>query len=146
MIHQKTTQNAFAAMSRLAELYSSGTVASSRQIAQSCNLPIPLVGKMLTELCRAGLIVVSPEPGGGYRLAKPPVQISLMDVVGLFERETKGECPFGPAWCGHNHPCPLHEAIVAMNQKIDDFLKKTNFEAFQQAGFKDLSQRTGLSK
>lgn len=144
MIHQKTTQNAFAAMSRLAELYSSGTVASSRQIAQSCNLPIPLVGKMLTELCRAGLIVVSPEPGGGYRMAKPPVQISLMDVVELFERETKGQCPFGPEWCGRNHPCPLHEAILAMNQQIDDFLKKTNFEAFQHAGFKALPQRTGL--
>ncbi len=140
MIHQKTTQNAIAALSRLAELYSSGVVASSKQIAESRNLPIPLVGKILTELSRGGMIIGSPGPGGGYRLAKPPAEISLMDVAELFEREAEGMCPYGPGWCGHNTPCPLHNSISAMNQINEEFLRNTNFSPFQNGQCKPLSK------
>ncbi len=130
MIHQKTSQNAIAAVSRLAELFASGSVASGKQIAASRNLPVPLVGKILTELSRGGLIVGSPGPGGGYRLARDPAEISLKDVVELFERESQGLCPYGPGWCGNNDPCPLHNSISAMNQVIEDFLRNTNFAVF----------------
>ncbi len=141
MIHQKTTQNAIAALSRLAELYASGAVASSKQIAESRNLPIPLVGKILTELSRGGLIIGAPGPGGGYRLAKPPAEVSLMDVVALFEREAEGMCPYGPGWCGNNDPCPLHNSISAMNQITEDFLRNTNFSPFQD-GSRKLPQKS----
>ncbi len=132
MIHQKTSQNAIAAVSRLAELYPSGGVSSSKQIAESRNLPAPLVGKILTELSRGGLVTGSPGPGGGYRLARPPAEISLKDVVELFERESESMCAYGPGWCGENEQCPLHNSISAINQVIEDFLKNTNFAAFGQ--------------
>lgn len=131
MIHQKTAQNAIAAMSRLAELYASDLVASSRQIAESRNLPIPLVGKILTDLSRGGLVTGSPGPGGGYRLAKPPADISLKDVVELFERESEGMCPYGPGWCGNQAPCPLHNSLTAMKQIVEDYLNNTTLAAFQ---------------
>lgn len=132
MIHQKTTQNAIAAISCLAELYDQAdVVASSREIAKSRNLPVPLVGKILTELSRSGLVNGSPGPGGGYRLAKSPADISLKDVVDLFERESEGMCPYGPGWCGNQDPCPLHDSLVAMRQIQEDYLKNTTFVAFQ---------------
>lgn len=132
MICQKTTQNAIAAMSRLAELYAEGAdrVASSREIAESRNLPPPLVAKILTGLSRGGLVAGSPGPGGGYRLAKPPHEISLLDVMELFEREANDFCPFGPDWCGHKEPCPLHNSILAMRQIQKDFLRNTNLGVF----------------
>jgi Rrf2 family iron-sulfur cluster assembly transcriptional regulator len=134
MIHQKTTQNAIAAMSRLAELYADGSnlIASSRDIAESRNLPPPLIAKILTELSRGGLVAGSPGPGGGYRLARPPHQISLLDVVELLEREPNDFCPFGPDWCGKNEPCPLHNSMLAMRQITKDFLRNTNFGIFAQ--------------
>ncbi len=131
MFHQKTSQNAIAAVSRLTELFPSGAVESSKQIAESRNLPAPLVGKILTELSRGGLVTGSPGPGGGYRLARPPAEISLKDVVELFERESAGMCPYGPGWCGVKEPCPLHNSISEINQIGDDFLRNTNFAVFQ---------------
>jgi len=133
MIHQKTTQNAISAVSRLAESYSKDktSLASSKEIAESRGLPVPLVGKILTELSRGGLVVGSPGPGGGYRLAKPPSKISLKDVVVMFERETKEPCPFGPGWCGIKEPCPLHESLSAMKREFDAYLNKTTFAAFE---------------
>ncbi len=131
MLHQKTTQNAIAAMSRLAELCASGQTASSAEIASSRNLPQPLVAKVLNSLARSGLITGSPGPGGGYRLAKPPHEISLWDIVQLFERATESACPFGPGWCGNGEPCPLHDTLLAMQQIEENYLKSTTFAVFE---------------
>ena len=119
-------------MSRLAELCDGETacLASSREIAESRNLPVPLVGKILTALSRGGLVTGSPGPGGGYRLAKPPSEITLKDVVVLFERELDEPCPFGPGWCGNKEPCPLHESLSAMMADFDQFLITTSFAGF----------------
>lgn len=130
MLHQKTTQNAISAMSRLAELYAGDQAASSADIAKSRNLAQPLVAKVLTTLARAGLITGAPGPGGGYRFSKPPREVSLFDIVTLFERESDTACPFGPGWCGDGEPCPIHHSLVAMRQIETDYLKNTTFDVF----------------
>lgn len=133
MIRQnKTTQHAIAAMSRLAELFHDdpGHRASSIEIARSRNLPKPVVAKILTILAQAGLVSGYPGPGGGYRLARHPAEISLLDVVDIFEREDADACPFGPGWCGHNEPCPLHDSLVALRQVSNDYLRNTHFDVF----------------
>ncbi len=131
MLHQKTTQNAIAAMSRLAELYADGHKASSGDIAKARNLAQPLVAKVLTTLARSGLILGSPGPGGGYQFAKDPREVSLLDVVSLFERESDTACPFGPGWCGNEEPCPIHQSLLAMKQIETDYLTNTTFDVFR---------------
>lgn len=132
MMHLKTAQNAIAAMSRLAELYGEpARSASSREIAESRNLPAPLIAKILAVLSRGGLVAGSPGPGGGYRLTRPPSQITLKDVCVLFERESEVLCAFGPGWCGNGAPCPLHDAVTQMNNLYQQFLESTSFEAFE---------------
>ena len=130
MLHQKTTQNAIAAMSRLAELYADGKKASSSEIAKARNLAQPLVAKVLTTLAQAGLITGSPGPGGGYQFARDPKEVSLQDVVSLFERESDTACPFGPGWCGDGEPCPIHNSLLAMKQIETDYLTNTTFDVF----------------
>lgn len=134
MFHQKTTQSAIAAMSRLAELWGEPpTLASSREIAASRNLTAPVLAKVLTVLSRGGLVAGSPGPGGGYRLAKPPNEISLQDVVELFESGPTLACPYGPEWCGNQAPCPLHNSLQAMQQITSDFLSNTNLAVFSRS-------------
>ena len=117
-------------MSRLAELFDQDQAASSAEIGKARNLAQPLVAKILTTLARAGLVNGSPGPGGGYRFAKNPREVSLFDVVSLFEREQETACPFGPGWCGNGEPCPLHRSLIAMNQIEADYLKNTTFAVF----------------
>lgn len=142
MIHHKTTQNAIAAMSRLAELHADDSrSASSRELAESRNLPVPLVAKILTVLSRNGLVTGSPGPGGGYRLAKPPAKIRLKDVAVLFERETEGPCAYGPGWCGHGTPCPIHDSISEMKEVFEKFLTETTFTVFEDSGMQPTKSR-----
>jgi DNA-binding IscR family transcriptional regulator len=72
-----------------------------------------------------------PGPGGGYTLARPAAEISLYDIVRVFEQiEGPSPCPFGTGWCGHGDPCPLHHKIIEVRQQNEDFLRLTTLEVF----------------
>lgn len=138
----KSTQNAIAAMSRLATAYRLGERLSSGDIAKSRNLPQTLVAKLLTNLSQAGLVNGSPGPRGGYALAKPPQQISLLEIAEVFERsDDRIICPFGPNWCGNGAPCPLHHRLKRMNEQFDAFLSRTTLKIF--ADHPDLASGVG---
>ncbi|MHB1157887.1 MAG: RrF2 family transcriptional regulator [Phycisphaerales bacterium] len=128
----KTTQAAISAMSRLAEVYDDAqTRLSSTDIAEKRRLSRPLVAKLLTVLSRAGLVVGSTGPGGGYALGRPPKQITLFDIAEVFERtEDQLMCPFGPTWCGNGAPCPLHDQLTALNNRVVEFLQGTTLDVF----------------
>jgi Rrf2 family transcriptional regulator, iron-sulfur cluster assembly transcription factor len=132
MIHQsKATQHAVAAVSRLAEVHHDPAAwLSAADIAASRNLRPPVAAKVLSTLAQNGIVVGSPGPGGGYRLARPPQEVSLWDVVHLFEGDTEIGCPYGPGWCGGDNPCPLHDSLMAMQSAVQSYLKATRFDAF----------------
>lgn len=130
----KTAANAIATMSFLAEIYGSDNDrAGSAAVAQARDISQALAAKLLTRLSQAGLVNGSPGPGGGYCLAKQPEEIVLFDIVHLFEKmDDYVACPFGPNWCGHHDPCPLHEQIVDLKERVNEFLKTTTLAAFSE--------------
>ncbi|MEZ6189855.1 MAG: Rrf2 family transcriptional regulator [Phycisphaerales bacterium] len=88
----KSTQNAVAAMSKLAEVYRRGLRLSSREVADARDMPQTLAAKLLTQLSQVGLVSGSPGRAVGTRLAKPPGEICLYDAA-VFERvEEKTAC------------------------------------------------------
>jgi Rrf2 family iron-sulfur cluster assembly transcriptional regulator len=120
-------------MSYLAEVYDSGEERpiSSAEIAQTRNMPAPLAAKLLSEVSSAGLALGTTGPGGGYRLAKPPEEICLADIVWIFERkEQEYPCPFGPGWCGNKNPCPLHDDFEKLESSAERFLMETTLAVF----------------
>ena len=131
----KTASNAIAAMSYLAERYGDDSKkASSAAIATDRHISKPLVAKVLTILSQAGLVGGAPGPGGGYFLARDPKDITLNEIVQLFEKgDNQSRCPFGPHWCGKEDPCPLHDQIVALHDVGNRFLFETNLSVFIKA-------------
>lgn len=122
---------AVAAMSALAEIHAKGTRLSSLQIAESRNLSQPLVAKVLTVLSQADFVDGARGPGGGYRLARKPAEISIHDIVELFEgHRDPSACPFGPGWCGIGDPCPLHDTLFGLSDAAAEALSKCNLAAF----------------
>lgn len=124
-------------MSYLAEAYPDGLRLSSQDIADKRKISKPLVAKLLVVLSQAGLVDGAPGPRGGYALAREPSQISLLEIVSLFEKiEDRSLCPFGPHWCGNGDPCPLHDQLVALTDQMHQFLAGTKLEAFVSLGAK----------
>lgn len=132
----KLAQTAIAAMSVLAEQYDGGeTKLNSADIASMRELPQPIVAKVLTTLSSLGLVDGTRGPGGGYWLKKSPEDISLMEIVAEFERADSGlMCPFGPNWCGHGDPCPMHDSLVKITDGWRDYLEKTSLQIFSGRG------------
>lgn len=127
----KMSGSAVAAMSALAEVHPTGRTLSSQEIAASRNLSQPLVGKVMTILSQHGLVIGSRGPGGGYRMATKPDDVSLFQVVELFEgHRNLNSCPFGPGWCGVGEPCPLHDSLVAISESAEEALRSLSFASF----------------
>jgi Rrf2 family protein len=128
----KLARQAVAAMSYLAERYSPDAAAvSSAEVGRVRKIPTALAAKLLSEAASAGLARGTTGPGGGYRLARPPEEIRLADIVGIFERGMEEyPCPFGPGWCGTGNPCPLHHDFLKLEASGRKFLEETTLEVF----------------
>lgn len=57
------------------------TSSSAREIAERYGIPVELMAKVLQRLSKRGLLVSHQGTYGGYRLSRPPAQISVGDVV-----------------------------------------------------------------
>ncbi|MGW4071439.1 RrF2 family transcriptional regulator [Nocardia grenadensis] len=58
-----------------------GTTASAAQLAQYFDLPAPYLAKQLQALVRAGLLSATTGPRGGFRLARPASEVTLLQIV-----------------------------------------------------------------
>ncbi len=55
-------------------------------VADRFSLPRTALAKVFQQLVRAGLALGTRGVGGGYRLARPAAQVSVLDVISAFER------------------------------------------------------------
>ena len=86
------------------------------------------VAKVLQQLVRAGIANASRGVGGGYRLARPATEVTVQDVIELFEpsaapdtcmlRDVPGADCFGEG----EAPCPtVEEALEQFGGDVDGF-------------------------
>lgn len=58
-----------------------GATASAAQLAAYYDLPGPYLAKQLQSLVKAGVLTATTGPRGGFRLARPAAEITLLQVV-----------------------------------------------------------------
>ncbi|MEV4110673.1 Rrf2 family transcriptional regulator [Nonomuraea sp. NPDC049695] len=58
-----------------------GVTASTAQLAQYYDLPAPYLAKQLQALVKAGVLAATTGPRGGFRLARPASEITLLQIV-----------------------------------------------------------------
>lgn len=128
----RLASQAVSAMSYLAEKYATDSPSiSSAEVGKARKIPSALAAKLLSEAAAVGLCKGVTGPGGGYRLARPPTEIRLADIVGIFERKMdEFPCPFGPGWCGSGNPCPLHDHFSMLEASGRKFLEETTLDVF----------------
>lgn len=79
----------------------SGAVVSAHEIAKLAGLNKSVVANLLKDLARHGVLESTRGLKGGYRLARPPAEISLGEILEIVEgRFTLVDC------IGHHHDTP----------------------------------------
>ena len=105
----------------------SETPTSTREVSEAYSIPYPLLAKVLQQLAGKGLIKSVHGTKGGYVLVKQPKDISLADIVEIFEgplgvtecfKDEKITCP---RWEG----CRLKNPLYELNHKIYHLLAGT---------------------
>lgn len=121
----QTTEYALRAVIHLARTTHDGPVRVD-DVAEALAVPRNYLSKILHVLARDGVLASTRGPGGGFRLARPPETLRLVDVIGEFEvPEALGDCLLGRPRCGEESPCPAHGRWVSVSRTIADFFEKT---------------------
>jgi Rrf2 family protein len=98
--------------------------ASSAQLAQYYDLPAAYLAKQLQALVKAGVLAATTGPRGGFRLARPASEITLLQVVEAVDgasspyecREIRqqGRGALPPEQC--RRPCALAEKMAEAHE------------------------------
>ena len=81
----------------------------ARDIAEAMEIPSSYVPQILAELVRAGLVSSEAGRSGGYVLARPPEQISLLEVVRSVDGEMVSTvCVLRGGPCRWDDMCAVH--------------------------------------
>jgi len=97
----------------------SGAALPTARLAEYHGVPAAYLAKHLQAMSRAGIVEATQGPHGGYRLARPPAEVTLLDVVEAIDgRESAFRCSEirrrGPAARPareYRLPCMIHAAM-----------------------------------
>jgi Rrf2 family protein len=95
-----------------------------REIAQAYSVSGNHLAKVCQCLERSGLIRGSRGPCGGFKLAKPPSEITLLDIHTAVEGPIEpNKCLLGKPICGGQ--CILGGLIESVNHQVLQYLRST---------------------
>lgn len=91
-----------------------------RDLAAMSHLPVPTVSKILKMLSRAGFLVSHRGVKGGYSLAKPPVKITVAEIIAAIEGPVAlTECGTNcPGMCDLEPVCPVRSNWRKISQVV----------------------------
>lgn len=130
----RTTEYALRGMARLAiDPKSPQTV---RQVAADAKVPPGYMAKVMQMLAEAGLLTSQRGLGGGFTLARPPAEISVLDIVSVVEPLPRiRTCPLGLK--EHSR------GLCALHRRLDDAVALVE-RAFAASTLADLLEDPGV--
>ena len=121
----------------LAKKYSEPTVGAA-EIAESQAIDLPYTQQILQRLRKGNVIESVRGPHGGYRLQRPPSEITLKDILYAVEGDTfQIICDHSPLHPETNEPtrcstretCSLHGVWQDLRDAIDKLLEERTLES-----------------
>lgn len=95
-------------------------------VARCTGVPKPYLAKIVNSLSRQGLLWAKRGYKGGIALARPPAEITLLQIVEAVEGpEWLGPCLLALDDCGEDHACPTHEFWTDIRERIQQKLRET---------------------
>jgi len=123
MMFSNTVEYALRAIVHLA--YEAPEARTTAQIAEATLVPKDYLSKILQGLAKKGIVQTQRGVGGGVSLARPPEELTILDVVNAVEPiERIRTCPLGLSSHGVRL-CPLHKRMDAALAAVETAFKNT---------------------
>lgn len=96
---------------------------SAKHIAELYGVPLPLLSKVLQQLTRSGFLESLQGTNGGYRLAKPSTEISVLEVIQTIDGPViLTSCFQEESDCDHTANCTVREPLRKVHDAISHLL------------------------
>lgn len=123
---------------------------STARLAEFHGVPVHYLAKHLQAMTRAGLLESVPGPRGGYRLAAPADEITLLDIVEAIDgREPAFTCteirrrgPTAAPASWYRLPCGIHAAMDRADEAWRDQLRRTTLADLARGVLTDVDPRS----
>jgi Rrf2 family protein len=110
-----------------------GSTVSAADLAKPLNCPAAYLSQILSKLKPSGIIKSQRGLKGGVYLARPPKNISLLEVIDAIDgTDFFKNCFLGIEGCGEIEPCPFHEFWSLERTKIKEWLDGTTFAEVEE--------------
>jgi Rrf2 family protein len=101
---------------------------TTEEIAQATKVPPAYLSKVLQSLVQAKLVRSQRGLGGGMSLAKPPSELTILEVVNAVDPIKRiNVCPLGLAAHGVRL-CPLHKRVDNALALVEDAFRSTTLQ------------------
>jgi Rrf2 family protein len=128
----------------LATVKTSGLL-STRRIAQEMQIPPRFLPQVMADLARAELVVAQTGRSGGYRLARPAAEISLLQVIRAAEHEHgMRTCILRGGPCDPAAPCDVHDVFSAAREALLQCLERATLGDVAEARLRRLTAGAAL--
>ncbi|MCE1245174.1 MAG: Rrf2 family transcriptional regulator [Firmicutes bacterium] len=106
-----------------------GKEAYIKEIAQARDIPVSFLAKIFQSLSRAGLVRSQRGAKGGFVLAKPAKEITLLDILQAIEGAIAlNLCMEGENTCYKSVQCPVHPVLKEAQNELAKTLGRHNLE------------------
>jgi Rrf2 family protein len=96
------------------------------ELSARMSIPRSYTPQIMGALVAVGLVASRAGPGGGYRLARPPESISLLEIIELGEGGlAQARCPLRGVPCHWGTRCAIHPTMSSANDGVRETLRGT---------------------
>ena len=126
MIFSSATEYAIRGLSELACRSQNGQSILLNDLVSGTDLPRDFVAKLFQKLVKGNILNSAKGRGGGFSLAKPAHEITLMQIVEVMEGpQCFDRCVVGLEKCNDQMPCPQHDLYKPIRHRLKDYLATT---------------------
>ncbi len=109
---------------------SPGSLFSVKKIAHHSGVSVNHLAKVMQRLVKSGILASSRGPKGGFSMALPLEQVSLLDIYEAIEgRLSNSPCTLNRKKCIFNE-CMFGSLFSNLNQEVSDYLKHKKISDF----------------
>jgi len=96
------------------------------KLIENASLPREFLAKIFRQLVEAGILASAKGPGGGFALARPPHEITLLNIIEAVDGANQTDsCVVGLSRCDDTMPCPQHDLFKPIRQRLKAYLITT---------------------
>ncbi len=108
-------------------------ICPAEEVSKRLNIPKEFIAKILQNLTESGITESKKGKLGGFKLAKHPSKIKLIDIVEAIDGlDSFDSCVLGFPECSSEKPCPVHDHWFELKTKAYEMLSTETIDMFKE--------------